>query len=152
MTIQQRLTRSRNDKVIAGVCGGLGRYLGIDPVLVRLVMVALVFAGGISILIYPILWLAMPVDTGVPSSVQPSTQQPSTQQPTGATLTGYTMPSYNAEGQPIEPAAPSAGRNGVLGALMLGVGAFMLASYFGNPPLMLALLALAGGVYLLRRK
>ena len=147
MTNQQRLTRSRNDKVIAGVCGGLGRYLGIDPVLVRLVMVALVFAGGISILIYPILWLAMPVDTGVPSSVQPSTQQP-----TGATLTGYTMPSYGAEGRPIEPAAPSAGRNGVLGALMLGVGAFMLASYFGNPPLMLALLALAGGVYLLRRK
>jgi len=121
------------------VCGGLGRYFGLDPVLVRLVLVALVFAGGISILVYPILWLAMPDDTGVQPSVQPPAQQASV-----SSLAGYTMPS--------DPAAPApAGRNGVLGALMLGVGALMLASYFGNPPVVLALLALAGGVYLLRK-
>jgi phage shock protein PspC (stress-responsive transcriptional regulator) len=121
------------------VCAGLGRYFGLDPVLVRLVMVALVFAGGISILIYPILWLAMPVDTSVQPSLQPPAQQAS-----NSYLAGYRMPS--------DPAAPApAARNSVLGALMLGVGTLMLASYFGNPPVVLALLALAVGVYLLRK-
>lgn len=39
------LRRSRQDKVLAGVCGGLGRYLGIDPVILRVLMVVLIFAG-----------------------------------------------------------------------------------------------------------
>ena len=39
------LRRSRQDKVLAGVCGGLARYLGIDPVVLRVLMVVLIFAG-----------------------------------------------------------------------------------------------------------
>ena len=140
--ISQRLTRSHTDKVIAGVCGGLGRYFSLDPVLVRLVMVALVFAGGISILIYPVLWLSMPTDTGT----QPATQPP-TQAASGATSAGYTMPASDEQSPP-----PPAGRNGALGALLLGVGILMLASMIGNTPLVFALLVLGGGVYLLRRK
>lgn len=147
MTSQQRLTRSRNDKIIAGVCGGLGRYFGLDPVLVRLVMVALVFAGGISVLIYPILWLAMPLD----ANTQPATEPPA-QPAAGTTLTGYTMPGHDVSNQPVKTAAAPAGNNATLGALMLGVGALMLLSYLGNPPLVLALLVLGAGVYLLRRR
>ena len=53
----QRLMRSRTDKIIAGVAGGIGQYLAIDPVIVRLAFVALCFTG-VGVLLYPVLWLA----------------------------------------------------------------------------------------------
>jgi phage shock protein C len=58
-----RLRRSRTDKVIAGVCGGMGRSLGIDPVWLRIAFVALTLAGGSGILIYIIAWIAIPEET-----------------------------------------------------------------------------------------
>src|SRR5687767_11518809 len=57
----QRLMRSRTDKVIAGVAGGIGQYMAIDPVIVRLAFVALCFTG-VGVLLYPVLWLIMPVE------------------------------------------------------------------------------------------
>jgi phage shock protein C len=54
------LRRSRDDRVIAGVCGGLGRHFGIDPVILRLVFVVLLLAGGSGILLYGVGWLAIP--------------------------------------------------------------------------------------------
>ena len=56
--------RSRADRVIAGVCGGLSRYFGVDPVLVRVAFVVLTLAGGSGILAYLILWLVVPEETG----------------------------------------------------------------------------------------
>lgn len=56
------LRRSRGDRVIAGVCGGLGRYLGIDPVLLRIAMVVLAIAGGGGLLIYVVAWVLIPVE------------------------------------------------------------------------------------------
>ncbi|MCA9936472.1 MAG: PspC domain-containing protein [Ardenticatenaceae bacterium] len=55
-----RLTRSETDKIIAGVCGGLAAYLNVDSVLVRLAFVILLFASGIGIPLYLILWVIMP--------------------------------------------------------------------------------------------
>jgi phage shock protein PspC (stress-responsive transcriptional regulator) len=55
----KRLTRSQTDRMLAGVCGGLGEYFGIDATLMRLVFVALTLLGGHGILIYLILWLVM---------------------------------------------------------------------------------------------
>lgn len=54
------LRRSRDDRVIAGVCGGLGRHFGIDPVILRLVFVVLLLAGGSGILLYVVGWIAIP--------------------------------------------------------------------------------------------
>src|SRR5262245_21036654 len=48
----RRLTRSRDDRLVAGVCGGLGKYFGIDPVIFRVASVALVFLGGVGALLY----------------------------------------------------------------------------------------------------
>jgi phage shock protein PspC (stress-responsive transcriptional regulator) len=48
----RRLYRSRDDRVIAGVCGGIARYFNIDPVLVRVGAVALAFLGGAGLLAY----------------------------------------------------------------------------------------------------
>ncbi|HSK56793.1 MAG TPA: PspC domain-containing protein [Jiangellales bacterium] len=54
------LRRSRSDRVVAGVLGGLGRRLGIDPVILRVVTVVLAFFGGAGILLYALGWLLIP--------------------------------------------------------------------------------------------
>jgi phage shock protein PspC (stress-responsive transcriptional regulator) len=54
------LRRSRSDRVVAGVLGGLGRRLGIDPVILRVVTVVLVFFGGVGVLLYALGWLLIP--------------------------------------------------------------------------------------------
>jgi phage shock protein C len=59
--VDRKLVRSRSDSMIAGVCGGLGRYLSIDPIWVRLVFVLLALSGGgLGVLIYLVLWLVIP--------------------------------------------------------------------------------------------
>jgi phage shock protein C len=60
----QRLTRSRDDRMVAGVAGGLGRHLGIDPVILRIVFVVLALAGGGGLLAYLLAWLVIPEDAG----------------------------------------------------------------------------------------
>ncbi len=67
----KKLTRSSHDKMIAGVCGGLGQYLGIDSTVVRLIFVLLALAGGPGILAYIILWLVVPEDNVLPANQPP---------------------------------------------------------------------------------
>ena len=57
----KRLTRSRTNRSISGVCGGIGEYLGIDPVVIRLAWVILSFATvGTGLLVYLIASLIIP--------------------------------------------------------------------------------------------
>ncbi len=55
-----RLYRSRNQRTVAGVCGGLGDYFKMDPVIWRVIFVVLALAGASGVLIYIILWIALP--------------------------------------------------------------------------------------------
>jgi phage shock protein PspC (stress-responsive transcriptional regulator) len=56
----RRLLRSRSDRMIAGVAGGLGRYFGVDPVILRIVFAISVFLGGLGVLAYVALALFVP--------------------------------------------------------------------------------------------
>jgi phage shock protein C len=57
----KKLYRNRTDKMIAGVCGGLGKYLGIDPTLIRLAFVLLLLFGiGSGLLVYLVMLLIIP--------------------------------------------------------------------------------------------
>src|SRR5512135_448194 len=56
----QRLYRSSTDRMIAGVCGGLGKYFSVDPTIVRLVFLLLLILGGSGFLLYLILWIVVP--------------------------------------------------------------------------------------------
>jgi phage shock protein C len=60
----RRVHRSRKDRVIGGVCGGLGRYFGVDPVLLRVAAVALALSAGVGILAYIVAWVVIPEDAG----------------------------------------------------------------------------------------
>src|ERR671914_111579 len=61
---RRRLTRSREDRMIAGVCGGFARYFNIDPVFTRIAAVALAFVGGAGLLLYLAALLLLPSDEG----------------------------------------------------------------------------------------
>lgn len=61
-TSNDRLTRSRDDRLVGGVAGGLGAYLGIDPALVRVGFVLLAVFGGSGVVLYLALWLLLPPD------------------------------------------------------------------------------------------
>ncbi len=69
----RHLRRSRDDRVLAGVCGGVADYFGIDAVLVRIATLVLVFAGGAGILLYAIGWIAMPQAPETATADQPRT-------------------------------------------------------------------------------
>ena len=56
------LHRSTSDKMVAGVCGGLAEYTGVDALLWRVGFVALTVAGGTGVVVYALLWLLMPTD------------------------------------------------------------------------------------------
>lgn len=58
--MQPRLTRSSTESMIAGVCGGLGEYFSVDPVIVRAIFVLVTFTSGLGIPVYIILLLLMP--------------------------------------------------------------------------------------------
>lgn len=60
----KKLYRSSTDKVIFGVCGGLADYLEVDSLVIRIIFLLLVLAGGSGIFVYLILALVMPKETG----------------------------------------------------------------------------------------
>jgi len=62
MNTVRRLYRSRTDRKIAGICGGLANYFDIDPVIVRLAWVLLFFLGGSGILLYIVAWIVIPLE------------------------------------------------------------------------------------------
>jgi phage shock protein C len=57
----RRIYRSDSQKIIAGVCGGIGEYFNIDPVLVRIGWVVITLLGGAGILAYLIAWFIIPL-------------------------------------------------------------------------------------------
>lgn len=61
---QRRLRRSRQERVIGGVCGGLGNYFNTDPIFFRIGAIALAFLGGAGLLLYLAALLLMPADDG----------------------------------------------------------------------------------------
>lgn len=73
---RQGLVRPRDERVLAGVCAGLGRRFGIAPWPARLLFVlVLMVIPGSQILIYPILWVLMPSEEAVPPSPGEPLQQ-----------------------------------------------------------------------------
>jgi phage shock protein C len=93
---QRRLTRSRSNRIVAGVCAGLADYLGVDRVLIRIAFVVLALAGGGGLVIYAIAWIAIPEEDP------------------------------NAPAAPRAAAEPSESARLVLGALLIAVGTILL--------------------------
>jgi phage shock protein C len=79
--------RSRSERVIAGVCGGLGRYLGIDPVLLRVAFIILSLANGLGLIAYVVAWVAIPEE----GPDQPAGPVPEPRRETGRLVLGGSL-------------------------------------------------------------
>jgi len=60
--MERKLYRSRTDRMIFGVCGGLAKYFNVDPAIVRIVAVASLFVGTLGFWIYIIMAIVVPVE------------------------------------------------------------------------------------------
>lgn len=66
---KKKLYRSRSNRMIAGVCAGLGDYFHLDPTWVRIIFAILLVAAGATFVVYLLLWLIVPLE---PESQSPS--------------------------------------------------------------------------------
>lgn len=57
------LRRSRSNRIVGGVCGGIAHYLGLDPLLIRLFFVLIAIAMGSGLLLYLLLWVLIPLES-----------------------------------------------------------------------------------------
>ncbi|MDQ3504595.1 MAG: PspC domain-containing protein [Actinomycetota bacterium] len=145
-----RLQRSSSDRVLTGVCGGLGRHTGVDPILFRIGFVALVFAAGTGVLLYLALAVLMPRDDGQQIWSRAGARTGNGAGSNGAV--GGSDPS--AYGTPPVPAGPRSPVPGVtVAVLLIGLGIVALGSRYGgwslDPSTYFAIAVAAIGVALL---
>ncbi|MDE7070342.1 MAG: PspC domain-containing protein [Alistipes sp.] len=60
--VRRRLYRSRRDSAVAGICGGLSEFFGVDVTLLRLITLFLILFGGLSLWVYIVLWIIIPLE------------------------------------------------------------------------------------------
>jgi len=74
----KRLYRSRKQRMVGGLCGGLGEFLGMDPTLVRLIVVLITIFWPFTILAYLVLMLVVPEEPAVekPAEIVAAEDQP----------------------------------------------------------------------------
>jgi len=114
----KRLYRSNTHKVIGGVAGGLGDYLDIDPVLIRIVFVVALFFGGVGLFAYVVAWIIIPEQPRESTMSTPIDPQQSNVPP---------------QPQPPQPPMPNHrhGHGSVVGGLvLLVIGFLFLAENF----------------------
>ena len=64
----KRLCRSKNDRILGGVCAGVGEHLDVDPNVIRLIWIAVtVLSFGVGVIVYILAWILIPepVDDGI---------------------------------------------------------------------------------------
>jgi len=126
--VQKRLYRSRDNRMLAGVCGGLGDYFGVDPTLVRVGLVVLLFLDGVGLIAYLILALVVPSESGQGRSVEQTLEENVTELAQTAEKLGErverTFDSRPAERTPSP--APSLAPRTLLGGVLVILGAVLL--------------------------
>ncbi len=133
---ETRLTRSNNDKIIAGVAGGVASYLAIDPTLVRIGFLILLFASGIGFPIYFILWVVMPQDDGSEDD--------------------FVQKKLGDLSDTVSSNVNKLGRPGTIGVILILLGAYFLLNQLGvlswvGGAVFWPLVIIGFGVYLLLR-
>ena len=123
----QKLYRSSADRMIAGICGGLGKYFSVDPVIVRLVFLLLLFLGGSGFLLYLILWIIVPEQRQAGAAPHQGVWQANAQemaQP--AQDLGRSV--EQAAGTSSGDVAQAAARNGplIFAVILIGLGSWFL--------------------------
>lgn len=101
----KRLYRSRTDVMLGGVCGGLAKYLDVDPTVIRLAFVLLFFIGGGGFWIYLILWIIAPLEPRESSTEVVEVKSPPAEV-IPAPVKSEPAPAAPKEGQPAVTVTP----------------------------------------------
>ncbi len=140
--MENRLYRSRSNRMIAGVCGGLAKYFNIDPVLIRLIFVLSLFLGGVGFIAYIILAIVVPLEGTTAATPRDATRENIEEIKRTAEHFGEDVRSTFGQksGIPPQTTIPSSttsgatdrhgGRNAV-GIIIILIGVFMLISTLG---------------------
>ncbi len=130
--MEKRLYRSRSDRMIWGVCGGLAKYFDIDPTIVRIIAVLLVFASGAGILAYIILAIVVPLENSPVTEPKDVIKENVEEMKQTASHIGQEIRSTFAreEGTSGETAKGRHRSRNVLGLIVIVIGIlFLLASF-----------------------
>lgn len=146
-----RIERSRTDRMIAGVCGGLAEYLGIDATLVRIFFVLLAIGEGVGVLLYVILWLVIPEAEAETRDLGSSVRTGATEMSQQAWTLGNDIRRSALHPHPNTPV--------VIGIVLILVGIFVLLDHLNIPgllwldtDLLWPVLLIIGGIALLLRR
>ena len=129
--MKKRLYRSRSDRMIWGVCGGLAKYFDIDPTIVRVIAVLSLFLNGLGILAYIILAIVVPLESSEAATPKDVVEENVEEIKKTASQLGQEVRStFARETVPEEVTrARRRGRN-VLGIILIIIGVlFLLASF-----------------------
>jgi phage shock protein PspC (stress-responsive transcriptional regulator) len=128
MEKNKRLYRSAKSKVFGGVAGGIAEYFDIDPIIIRLLFVVLVFAGGGGFLVYLILWIALPLEPLTTFNMNMGSGETYNAENPGEQATTDSGPgAANPFNIPVKPE----NRNSLIGGVVLiSLGVIFLANRF----------------------
>lgn len=150
--MNKRIYRSRTDRIIAGVAGGLGAYFDVDPVIIRILFAVSIFAGGFGLFAYIICWIVMPEQPIVLPNMGEG--QPSVAGEGGAEA--GQAPSGEAQTPTTEPSSPQSRTRLVFGVVLIVLGGIFLLdnliSWFDFGELWPIILIAIGVAMLMRMK
>ncbi len=87
-TDRRVLRRSKQNRVLGGVCGGIGRYIDVDPILFRIAFLLLLIPAGLGFFLYVIAWIVIPEFRSEEDEHQDSIRRPLNRQTAGAIIGG----------------------------------------------------------------
>ena len=134
--MEKKLYRSRTDRMIWGVCGGLAKYFNVDPTIVRLVAVLTIFLDGIGILAYIILALVVPLEESKATEPRETIRENVEEMKKTATEFGHNIQStFAGEKGTAKETTETASRTGnrnlaIIGLILVIVGALFLLGSF----------------------
>lgn len=161
----KQLYRSRRDRVVAGVAGGLGEYLAVDPVLIRLAWAALFFLGGSGLLLYILAWIVIPEEPETEakhtSDNEASSLPAQTAYPTSASVesdnpAGIEGSQFSQRWSSRDDGHTVERRRRIVGGILIVLGLVFFANEFAprwvNTDLLWPLCLIALGIFILGRR
>lgn len=134
--MNKKLYRSRTDKIIGGVCGGLGKYFEIDPVLIRVLFVFLAFFHGSGLILYLLLLIIVPQEPLLMNEEMYTTN---------------TEENFQSQNVPIETTVKKSNTKKIFGIILLILGTLLLLDNLlplFDFELVFPLILIAAGLYL----
>ena len=134
--MEKRLYRSRSDRMLGGVCGGLAKYFDMDPTIVRVLAVLLIFANGLGILAYIIMAIVVPLEGSKVATPKETMKENVEEMKETASELGREARSTFVEEEVESEAVDKVRhrRRNTLGILIIVLGVYSPASRFKHSP------------------